>query len=209
MDPGNLALYLITDRAESGGRDLVSVVDAACRGGVRAVQLRERDLATRSLLALARDLRAVTRAHGALLLVNDRIDVALACDADGVHLPANSFAVADARALLGARRIIGVSTHAPEQARAAAALGADYVVCGPVFETPSKRAFGAPLGLDVLRLAVDACGAPLVAVGGITPENAARVRATGAAGIAVIRALVAAPDPERAARLLNAAQAAE
>jgi thiamine-phosphate pyrophosphorylase len=202
MNLSDLALYLITDRAQTGGRDLAAVVDAACRGGVRAVQLRERDLDTRALLRLARQLRAVTRAHAARLLVNDRIDVALACDADGVQLPASSFHVADARLLLGDGRLIGVSTHSPDEARDAAALGADFVVCGPVFDTPSKRAFGAPLGLDALRAAVTACAAPLVAVGGITAETAAQVRETGAAGIAVIRALLLAPDPESTARAL-------
>ena len=202
LDPRDLAIYLITDRTQTNGRDLIEVVAAACRGGVRAVQLRERDLDTRSLLALARALRETTREHGALLLINDRVDVALACGADGVHLPANSFRVADARQLLGAERLIGVSTHSVAEAARAAA---DFVVCGPVFDTPSKRPFGPPLGLDTLRRAAAACAAPLIAVGGITAKNAAEVLAVGAAGIAVIRAVLAAPDPEGAARALCAA----
>jgi len=201
LDPRDLAIYLITDRAQTNGRDLIEVVAAACRGGVRAVQLRERDLDTRSLLALARALRETTREHGALLLINDRVDIALACGADGVHLPANSFRVADARQLLGAERLIGVSTHSVEEA---ARAGADFVVCGPVFDTPSKRPFGPPLGLDTLRRAA-ACAVPLIAVGGITATNATEVLAVGAAGVAVIRAVLAAPDPEGAARALCAA----
>src|SRR5512137_290904 len=104
-------VYLVTDRAQTNGRPLLEVVTAALRGGVGAVQVRERGLTTRELLALATELRAATRAAGAALLINDRIDVALACDADGVHLPGHSFTVAEARALLGPRRLIGVSTH--------------------------------------------------------------------------------------------------
>ncbi|MGH7787120.1 MAG: thiamine phosphate synthase, partial [Candidatus Binatia bacterium] len=141
-------VYLITDRGQTAGRPLLAVVGAALQGGIRLVQLREPELGTRPLLELARALRRLTRAHGAALLINDRIDVALACDADGVHLPGRSFAVADARALLGPQRWIGISTHAPDEVRAAAAAGADFAVFGPLFETPSKRAYGPPLGPD-------------------------------------------------------------
>lgn len=120
-------LYLVTDRTQTAGRPLTEVVAAALRGGARLVQLRERDLPTRALLALATELRVLTRAAGAALLINDRVDIALACDADGVHLPGHSFAVADARALLGPHRLIGVSTHAPANAAAVRAAGADGV----------------------------------------------------------------------------------
>jgi thiamine-phosphate pyrophosphorylase len=178
------------------------VIGAALAGGVRAVQLRERDLTTRALLALAHDLRTLTAARAALLLINDRIDVALACEADGVHLPGNSFAVADARALLGPERLIGVSTHGAEEVAAAAAAGADFAVFGPVFETPSKRDFGPPRGLDELGAACAGTRMPVLAIGGIDAKTAAAVRARGAAGVAVIRAILSAGDPALAARTL-------
>ena len=192
-------VYLVTDRIQTAGRPLTDVVTAALRGGVRLVQLRERDLDTRALLVLAQALRAATRAAGAALLINDRVDIALACDADGVHLPAHSFAIAEARALLGPSRLIGVSTHAPEEVAAAAAAGADFAVLGPLFDTPPKRPFGAPLGVDALRRARALTALPLFGIGGIDASNAAAVRAAGADGVAVIRAVLAAPDPAAAA----------
>ncbi|MBX3027307.1 thiamine phosphate synthase [bacterium] len=205
-DPRRWGLYLVTDRMQTRGRPLLDVVTAALRGCVGAVQVRERDLATRPLLALATALRGATRAAGAALLINDRVDVALACDADGVHLPGHSFAVAEARALLGPRRLIGVSTHHPDEIAAAAAAGADFAVFGPIFATPSKAAFGPPLGLAALAAARGAAPAlPLLAIGGVDATNAAAVRAAGADGIAVIRALLAADDPAAAAAALRAA----
>jgi len=200
--PSTWVVYLITDRAQTNGRPLLDVVDAALQAGIRAVQLRERDLTTRELLRLAEGLRERTRRAGAALLINDRVDVALACDADGVHLPANSFAVADARALLGARKLIGVSTHAPAEIVAAARHSADFAVFGPIYDTPSKRGFGTPLGLDGLVEARAAARLPLFAIGGIDLEHVAAVRNAGADGIAVIRAVLAAPDPGLAAAAL-------
>jgi len=201
--PRDWGVYLVTDRAQTNGRPLLDVVTAALRGGVGAVQLRERGLETRALLELAIALRQATRAAGAALLINDRIDVALACDADGVHLPGHSFAVADARALLGPRRLIGVSTHHPDEVAAAAAAGADFAVFGPIFATPSKATYGAPQGLDALARARRAAALPLFAIGGVDADTAAAVRGAGADGIAVIRAVLAAPDPAAAARALR------
>jgi len=200
--PRDWGVYLVTDRAQTNGRPLLDVVTAALRGGVGAVQLRERGLETRALLELAIALRQATRAAGAALLINDRIDVALACDADGVHLPGHSFAVADARALLGPRRLIGVSTHHPDEVAAAAAAGADFAVFGPIFATPSKAAYGAPQGLDALVRARRAAALPLFAIGGVNADNAAAARGAGADGVAVIRAVLAAPDPVAAATAL-------
>lgn len=197
-------VYLVTDRAQTAGRPLLEVVTAALRGGVGAVQLRERGLTTRELLGLATALRAATRAAGAALLINDRVDVALACDADGVHLPGHSFTVAEARALLGPHRLIGVSTHSPDEV--AAAAGADFAVCGPIFATPSKAAYGTPLGLDALRRARAAAPTlPLFAIGGLDADRAAAARAHGADGVAVIRAVLAAADPAAAAAALRGA----
>jgi thiamine-phosphate pyrophosphorylase len=142
----------------------------------------------------------VCRRRDVPLLVNDRVDVALAAGADGVHLPGDSFRVAEARALLGERALIGVSTHAPEEVAAAAAEGADFAVFGPVFETPSKAAYGAPQGLERLGAAVRAASLPVLAIGGMTPERATAARRIGAAGAAVVSAILAAPDPAAAAR---------
>jgi thiamine-phosphate pyrophosphorylase len=201
--PVDLRVYLVTDRHHTAGRPLVEVVGKALEGNVRTVQLRERDLDTRRLLAEARALRALTREYGARLLINERIDVALACDADGVHLPANSFAIADARSLLGADSIIGVSTHHPEEASRAAQNGADFAVLGPIYDTPSKRSFGPALGVESLREAVGRCDIPLIAIGGVTAANVPELLRAGAQGVAVIRAILAAADPEQAARALT------
>ncbi len=169
------------------------------------MQLREKDLSGAALLELACHLRAVTRRYGARLLINDRVDIALACEADGVHLPADSFAPADARRLLGEKRLIGVSTHGLEQAQAAAAGGADFIVFGPVFETPSKRAFGKPVGLAAVAQAAQAVTQPVLAIGGIRTERIAGVLQHGARGVAVVAAILEADDPRAAAAALRAA----
>lgn len=201
-DPRRFGVYLITDRHQTRGRPLTDCVEEALQGGVRAVQLRERDLGTRALLELARALRAITARHGAALLVNDRIDVALACAADGVHLPAHSFAVADARTLLGSDHLIGVSTHSPDDVARAARAGADFVVFGPVFDTPSKRPYGPPVGLPALGQAVAAATIPVYALGGVTQERVRELHPLGIAGVAVIRAVLASDDPAGAAAAL-------
>jgi thiamine-phosphate pyrophosphorylase len=175
-------------------------IAAAVAAGIDAVQLRDARAGGGALLEAARTLRDLTRGAGAMLLVNDRIDVALAAEADGVHLPAASFPIAAARALAGARAWIGRSTHSPEEAARAAADGADYVVLGPIYATPSKAAAGAPLG--VTAVAATRIAVPLVAIGGVTPERVAELRRAGAAGVAVVRAVLDAPDPAAAARAL-------
>jgi thiamine-phosphate pyrophosphorylase len=205
--PREFGVYLVTDRQQTCGRPLVDCVEAAIRGGVRAVQLREKDLNARELLALARRLRDLTACEQGALVINDRVDIAIACDADGVHLPTNSFDVRDARTLLGPDRIVGVSTHAPEQVVAAERAGADFVVFGPVYDTPSKRVYGPALGIGALKRATLAVAIPVLAIGGITAERVPEVRAAGAAGVAVIRAILAAEDPEAEARaFLSAAK---
>jgi thiamine-phosphate pyrophosphorylase len=200
LGPRSAVLYLVTDRHRTRGRPLVHVVEAALEGGVRLVQLREKDLPARELAALARELRAITRRHGAALLINDRLDVAVAVDADGVHLPASSFSVADARQLLGPGRIIGISTHSPEEAAMAGRAGADFAVFGPLFETPSKQSYGPPLGLERLSAATKATGIPVLAIGGVTAARIPAVLSCGAAGVAMIRAVLEAEDPAGAAR---------
>lgn len=198
-------LLLVSDRKRVPAGALLTRIEAALRGGVDAVQLREKDLPARALFDLAHELRALTRAHGARLLINDRIDVALAVAADGVHLPADSFAVADARSLLGEARLIGVSTHSPAEAQAAAMAGADYIVFGPIFETASKRPYGPPLGLDALATLTSTLPTPVLAIGGIHRQRAAEVRQHGAAGVAVIDAILGAADPRLAAAAMHQA----
>lgn len=200
-NPIDFTLYLITDRRQvPAGRTLVETVEAALHGGVRAVQLREKDLSAAELLPLAVELRALTRRYGARLLINDRIDVALAVEADGVHLGGHSLPTAVARHLLGPRALIGVSTHHRDEI--AAAAGADFVTFGPVFATPSKLAYGEPVGVKALCLACQNSPLPVFALGGIKPCHLDELYPAGAAGIAVISALITADDPAAVARLL-------
>ena len=196
----NFRLYFVTDRTQTANRSLTDVVHAALDGGVRAVQLREKDLEGRELYALAEQLRALTLRYQAHLLVNDRLDVALAVEADGVHLGQHSFAVKNARRLLGAGKLIGVSTHSRQEITAA--QGADFIVFGPVYYTPSKADYGEPQGLDRLRAAVVHSTVPVFAIGGIKTGRVPEILETGAHGIAMISALSAAPDPTQAARKL-------
>lgn len=197
-------LYLISDRHQTAGRPLHAVLDAALRGGVRAVQVREKDLAPRELYPLAWELRQLTRQHGARLLINDRIDIALAVQADGVHLATTSLPVAVARQMLGSEALIGVSTHNLVEAQTAADGGADFLVFGPIFYTPSKVPYGEPVGLAALRAVRSAVKLPILAIGGIKKANVEQVLATGADGIAVISAIIAADDPGAATRDLLA-----
>jgi thiamine-phosphate pyrophosphorylase len=203
MSKIDFTLYLITDRHQLlAGRSLAETVEAALRGGVRAVQLREKDLPAAQLLPLAMELRALTRRFGARLLINDRVDVALAVEADGVHLGGHSLPPTTVRKLLGPERLIGVSTHHPAEVTAAARDGADFVTFGPVFATPSKLAYGPPCGLDALRTACAAAQIPVFALGGIKCGDLSPLRACGAHGIAVISAVIATPDPDLAVRTL-------
>lgn len=198
-------LYLVTDRHATRDRSLVDVVAAAVLGGVDAVQMREKDLAGGALYRLASELCRVCHAGGAEFLVNDHVDVAIACGADGVHLPTTSFTPEDARVLIGAGKRIGCSAHSTTQAERAAAGGADFIVAGPVFDTPSKRAYGQPMGLAAFASIAGASAIPVLGIGGINAGNAGAVGACGASGVALIRAILAADDPEAAARRIRAA----
>jgi len=199
-NPVDFTLYLITDRHQvPAGRTLTATVEAALRGGVRAVQLREKDLPAAQLLPLAKELRAITRRFDARLLINDRIDVAQAVEADGVHLGGHSLPVATARSLLGPDMLIGVSTHHPDEIAVAALGSADFVTFGPVFATPSKTAYGPPLGLDALRTACIVSPLPVFALGGIRTSDLPGLIDSGIHGVAVISAIIAANDPCAAA----------
>jgi len=195
-------LYLITDRKLSGERGLIDTVeaalDAAAELGPRppiAVQLREKDLDGRALMQLAVELGQTCRRYGVPMLVNGRIDVALAAHADGVHLPSDGIGPDDARKLLGPSKLIGVSAHTAAEITRAEALGADFAVFGPVFTPISKGTYAAPCGPLGLASACSAASIPVFALGGITAHRAAELGDTGSAGVAVIGAIIAANDP--------------
>ncbi len=190
-----LGLWLVTDRSQTGGRELTEVVGECLAAGLPAVQLREKDLGAAELARLGRALRALTAARGALLSINDRADVALAVGADAVQRTSTSLAVEDLRAVAGDRLRIGASVHALAEAVAAERAGADWVVFGPVYDTPSKRAYGPAQGLRALERVAAAVRIPVIAIGGITPERVREVRAAGARGVAAISAILAAPRP--------------
>ena len=190
-----LTLTLVTDRSQTRGRDLTAVVAECLAAGLPAVQVREKDLGAADLAALCRPLRALTRDHAARLVVNDRVDVALAVDADGVQRTHASLPVDDIRRIAGARLAIGASVHSLEDAIDAEVRGADWIVFGPVYDTPSKRRWGSPQGLDRLAKVAAAVRLPVIAIGGMTPERVAPVRAAGAAGVAVIAAILDADAP--------------
>ena len=204
----NFRLYIVTDRHEAAGRDLEEIIAAAAEGGAEAIQLREKDLSARDLYALGARLQAALAPYGVPLLINDRLDVALALDAAGVHLAGHSLPTAVVRRVLGAGKLLGVSTHSVEEARCAAEDGADFIVFGPVFTTPSKVAYGPPQGLQHLSTVVRAVRIPVLAIGGIDHTNLPQVVQAGAYGVAMIRAVLAAPDPYKATQQLRAALAA-
>jgi thiamine-phosphate pyrophosphorylase len=200
-----LRLYVATDRALAGTRDLCDLIAAALRGGATAVQLRDKEATARQTLALGEQLRALTRAHGAPFIVNDRPDMALALGADGVHLGQGDLPVAIARRVLGPQAVIGVSTNLPEEARRAEEEGADYVAVGPAFPTATKADHRPVLDPERIALVRAATSLPLVAIGGITAERVPALRQVGVDGICVIGAVLGAADPEAAARALRTA----
>jgi len=168
--------------------------------GVPAIQLRERDLPTGELLSLAQEIHALTAPRTVPLIVNDRVDLMLALNLDGVHLRSDSLPPLPVRQLIGPRRLIGISTHSVEDVRRANQGGADYVVFGPIFETSSKRSFGPPLGLNLLADVCRRSSIPVLAIGGITCERVRDVRRAGAHGVAVIGALLTRDDIGEAVR---------
>jgi len=214
-DPSNLrrapALYVVTDRHATRGRPLADVLarvlDGAARAGVSpgtvAIQLREKDLDARALLELARPLRALTAHHGAALYINDRADVALAAGADGVHLSGTSLSPSEI-AVIAPTLSIAISAHGPDDVARAAALAAAgnanlrFAVLGPIFDTPSKHGYGAPLGLAALSVA-KTVALPVLAIGGVSIGNTRECLEEGAAGIACIRALLADEHPQEIA----------
>lgn len=200
------SLYLVTDRAlaQAMGRTTCEVVREAVDGGVTMVQLREKECTTREFIAEARLLKSLLLGTGVPLIINDRLDVALAVGAEGLHLGQQDMTIADARRLAGPEMLIGISAECLDDALQAAAEGADYIGISPVFATTTKKDAASPLGLAGVRQIRKAVYLPLVGIGGITVDNAAEVLQAGADGVAVVSAIVAAPSPRFAAAALQA-----
>jgi thiamine-phosphate pyrophosphorylase len=195
-------LFLVTDRHQTNGRPLVPLLQRVLTAGVPAIQLRERDLSAKELVTLAREVQAMMGSRRSQLLINDRIDVALALEGVGVHLRSNSLPVSVARQLLGAERLLGISVHAVEEAVQVEAQGVDYIVLGPIYETPTKQMFGPPLGIQTLEKACRLVRIPIIGIGGVTAARVREMRCAGAFGVAVITAVLGAVDVESAAREL-------
>jgi thiamine-phosphate pyrophosphorylase len=192
-------LYVILDRGPAGDRNLAPLLEAVLEGGCRVVQLREKTMPLGDLYPVARALRKRCREAGCLFIVNDRVDLALAVEADGVHVGQDDLPAREARRLLSPGMILGVSTHDENQARRARDDGADYVAVGSMFPTGSKAGFRL-VGPDLVRRVRPEIRVPLVAIGGVTTDNVAEVIRAGADAVAVISAVCAAPDPAAAAR---------
>ncbi len=200
MPPIDFRLLLVTDRHQTRGRPLPEILHHAVVAGLPAIQVRERDLPTGELLPLLQEIQSITTPRAVPLIVNDRVDLMMALNLDGVHLRSNSLPAQPVRELAGSRRLIGVSTHSAEDVQRANQQGADYVVFGPIFDTPSKRAFGHPLGLALLTEVCRRSSVPVFAIGGITCERVGDVRRAGAHGVAVIGALLTRDDIGEALR---------
>jgi thiamine-phosphate pyrophosphorylase len=188
-------LYLITDRnIVAPGSSLVTAVRKALKGGVRAVQLREKDMDTRSLLRMAYKMREVTDVYSAKLLINDRADIALAVGADGVHLTRESIPAEALRQVVRKGFFIGVSTHSVKEAKEAERAGADFITFGPVYRTRSKLKYGEPMGTEMLRTVCRETDIPVFALGGVKEKNIDEVRKAGAHGVSMISGILGAHD---------------
>jgi len=201
-------LYLITARRQLSltqnsklkTQNLVAAVRQSLRGGVKAIQLREKDLDTQELLKLAYKMRKVTAKYGARLFINDRFDIALAAGADGVHLTQNSIPADAVRNVVKKKLLIGVSTHSLQEAREAERTGADFITLGPIYRTPSKLKYGKPLGTDVLKDVSRKIKIPVFAIGGIRNHKVKEVKQSGAYGVAMISEILGAKDIEEKTR---------
>lgn len=199
----DLSVYVITDRFFSRGRSHREVAAKAIAGGATCIQLREKDVSTRELYTIAEDLRKLTREKGVTFIVNDRLDVALAVEADGVHLGQDDLPIAAARRLMPPEMILGVSAGNLQEAREAQSLGATYLGVGSVFRTGTKADAGDPIGLQALSDICHSVSIPVIGIGGINASNARLVIEAGAAGVAVISSVVAALDIAAAAEELS------
>jgi thiamine-phosphate pyrophosphorylase len=197
-------LYLVTDAGicQRAGHTVEFVVTEACRAGVRLVQLREKELSTRAFIEQAFRIKAITRHYGATLIINDRVDVALAIDADGVHIGQDDMPYTLARQLLGKHKIIGLSVNNPAELQASLALDVDYWGIATIFATPTKTDTGVALGLETLVQMCQQTALPTYAIGGIQLDNAQSVRKTGVTGVAVVSAICGAASPFEATQHL-------
>lgn len=198
--PFDYTLYLVTDRRLSRGRTTLEIVQAAVCGGVTCVQLREKHCSTRKFIREALAVRDFLKASDVPLIINDRLDVAMAVAADGVHLGQTDMPLEMARAIAGDGLCIGISVESLENALAAERGGADYIGVSPIYDTPTKADTAPPLGLEGLRDIREAVTIPLVAIGGLKRDNAGGVIRSGADGIAVVSAIMSADDPQQASR---------
>jgi len=197
----NLFFTLITDRNHCK-QPFIDTISLALKGGIKTVQLREKGLATHELYSIAYELRKITSEFKANLIINDRVDIALAVEADGVHLGWESLPFGVVRKLLGFEKLIGVSTHNRQEALQAQEYGADYITFGPIFDTPSKAGLLKPTGVEEIQKLKNEIDLPIVALGGINEKNVESVLNGGADGIAVISSIMQADNPEDAARCL-------
>lgn len=198
------SLYLVTDRGLSRGRPNFEIIRGAVRGGATVVQLREKHASTREFLNEALTVRQFCVDNNVTFIINDRIDIALAVNADGVHVGQDDMPIEYARQILGQGKIIGVSAFDEKEAAEAEKAGADYIGVSPIFTTPTKPELDKGVGLKGLKRIRQAVKIPLVAIGGLGPSNAYDVMMAGADGIAVVSAIVSADDPEAAARSIKA-----
>lgn len=203
LDNTAMRLYAVTDRAWVGRQTLYEQVEAAIRGGATCVQLREKQMDKEAFLAEARQIAALCKARGVPFIINDDLDIALACGADGVHVGQDDMPAAEVRRRAGRDLIVGVSAHNVAEARKAAADGADYLGAGAVFATSTKQDVTA-LSHEGLKAICDAVDIPVVAIGGINAHNISELKGTGVDGVAVVSALFGADDIEAAARHLRA-----
>jgi len=190
-------VYLITDRNIDREGNIFENVRRAIGAGIRAVQLREKDLEIVELIDYAYELRKITDHYSAKLIINERVDVALAVGADGVHTGYSGIPVRAVRKIVPVEFMVGVSTHGIEEAIKAEEDGADFITCGPVFDTPSKRKYGAPTGVDRLKEVVNRVDIPVFALGGIKESNIAEVMGAGAYGVSMISAILASSNIEK------------
>lgn len=199
----DLSLYLVTDRSLSLGRSLEEVVEAAVKGGTTIVQLREKDCSTREFYELAVQLKQILKPYNVPLIINDRLDIALACNAEGLHIGQSDMPYAVARKLLGKDKIIGLSVEKLQDAIDANDLDIDYIGISPVFGTPTKTDTAPALGLEGIREIMKISKHPSVGIGGINLANAKDIVDAGANGISVVSAIMSAESPEKAARELK------
>ncbi|MBI5326967.1 MAG: thiamine phosphate synthase [Deltaproteobacteria bacterium] len=193
----NFNCYLITDRHQTGGRLLAAVIEEALKGGIKAVQLREKDLNANELFELAQSIKKLTSQYGAKLFINDRIDIAIAVEADGVHLGQKGFSAKDVKRIFP-KSIVCVSTHSLKEAKKAEQDGADLITIGPLFYTPSKVRYGEPLGVDIIRRVKAEIKIPVFAIGGIKKNNIKDAMGAGADGVALISAIIGAENVRKA-----------